>query len=265
MKKSIKKVISLIKDSINYIAFYLCGNYKKNKQTLCELKGRYAGKRCFVICNGPSLRADDLTKIHDYGDISIGINLIGRIYNQTPWRPNILVATDGSVFHPKNIKIVMNCEAGFKSFKRKDYLKTRNAKGNAVYVKQNNSRDLLEHPQFSMDSSIIQYTIGTSAYEAIEWAVHLGCREIYIIGCDMSYANNMMKDGSIIKNETGRNHFYATSQDVESDKKIVQTWELKTAFEAAEKFSHQYGFRIYNATRGGCCEAFERVDFDALF
>ena len=103
MKKSIKKVISLIKDSINYIAFYLCGNYKKNKQTLCELKGRYAGKRCFVICNGPSLRADDLTKIHDYGDISIGINLIGRIYNQTQWRPNILVATDGIVFHTKNI------------------------------------------------------------------------------------------------------------------------------------------------------------------
>lgn len=265
MKGKIVYLCRLIKKYANYVTFVLSGYYFRNKRELSSLKGIYKGKRCFVVCNGPSLSADDLTKIHNHGDISIGINMIGRIYNQTPWRPNILVATDGCIFHPKNKEIVMNCEAGFKSFKRNDYLKTRNAQGNAVYVCIDGSRKLLEHPKFSMDSSIIQFSIGTSAYEAIEWAVHLGCREIYIIGCDMSYAKNMMKDGSIIKNETGKNHFYAMSQDADSDKQIVQTWELQTAFEAAERFSHQYGFRIYNATRGGYCEAFERVNFDSLF
>ena len=40
---------------------------------------------------------------------------------------------------------------------------------------------------------------------------------------------------------------------------------MKVAFEFAEEYSKEHGFRIYNATRGGALEAFERVDFDSLF
>ena len=47
--------------------------------------------------------------------------------------------------------------------------------------------------------------------------------------------------------------------------KPAPTWELQTAFEAAEKLSGKYGMKLYNATRGGKLEAFERVDFDSLF
>lgn len=43
-------------------------------------------------------------------------------------------------------------------------------------------------------------------------------------------------------------------------------WEWQTkAYEAAELYSREYGFRIYNATRGGCLEVFERVNFDSLW
>ena len=46
--------------------------------------------------------------------------------------------------------------------------------------------------------------------------------------------------------------------------KAVDTWELDVAYEYAEKFSHENGFRIYNATRGGFLEKFERVDLDEI-
>lgn len=42
------------------------------------------------------------------------------------------------------------------------------------------------------------------------------------------------------------------------------TWELDLAYEYADKYSRDHGFRIYNATRGGFLEKFERVSFDEV-
>ena len=50
-------------------------------------KNRFEGRRCFFIGNGPSLRAADLTKLHENGDITFGFNRIYNIFDQTPWRP----------------------------------------------------------------------------------------------------------------------------------------------------------------------------------
>jgi hypothetical protein len=40
--------------------------------------------------------------------------------------------------------------------------------------------------------------------------------------------------------------------------------ETTIAYETAEKLSAKYGVKIYNATRGGKLEAFERIDFDTI-
>ena len=40
--------------------------------------------------------------------------------------------------------------------------------------------------------------------------------------------------------------------------------ETTIAYETAEKVSHKKGFRIFNSTRGGKLEAFERVDLDIV-
>lgn len=37
------------------------------------------------------------------------------------------------------------------------------------------------------------------------------------------------------------------------------------AYESAKKYVDSHNISIYNATRGGMLEVFERVDFDSLF
>ena len=37
------------------------------------------------------------------------------------------------------------------------------------------------------------------------------------------------------------------------------------AYKSAKKYADSHGIRIYNATRGGKLEVFERIDFDSLF
>ena len=263
----IKGIIKGLEHMLSRVALVVNGTYRKNQRQLERLQGVYKGKRCFIICNGPSLCAKDLTKIHENGDISIGINAIARIYDQTPWRPTFLSATDDMVFSKKNRELVKKCECGYKIYYRSRYLKSLGANGNLLYLDFDESLDLLDHPRFSSDVFRKLPSIGTSTYSMIEFAVFLGCVEIYILGCDMSYAVNLNRDGTITYNESGTDHFYGKeNEDMLSTKvKPIPTWQLKVAFEYAAKYAREHGLNICNATRGGKLESFERIDFDALF
>jgi hypothetical protein len=55
---------------------------------------------------------------------------------------------------------------------------------------------------------------------------------------------------------------YKTQIDLLPQEFMLQS--QKEYYEGAERYSRNHGFRIYNATRGGELEAFERVDFDAV-
>lgn len=250
---------------LNWAFIHFSFERYRSRREIRSLKDKYAGKRCFVVCNGPSLKAEDLTKIYEAGDISVAMNFIANIYPQTPWRPEVLVCTDGCVFSDKGKQLVRHCEAGMKVFQFKDYLRSLSYRGNKVFMNLYGSEDLLDNPKFSEELDKVIWSIGTTTYECIEWARWMGCKKIYILGCDMSYAVNANRDGSIYYNETGANHFYAQNKDVVSNVKPVQTWRQKLAFQAADDYSRNHGFRIYNATRGGFLEELERVDFDSLF
>lgn len=232
------------------------------------MKDRYKGKRCFVVCNGPSLRPEDLTRIHEHGDVSIGMNMIGRIYDKTPWRATFLSLRDPIVFAtPDNLRLAVSTECGMRFFAAKHFLRWRKCGSECFFINQNESRNLLDMPLFDTDFTKHVPSIGTSAYICIEFAVYLGCSEIYLLGCDMSYKVNLNRKGSITYNEAGRDHFYKKEFEntASCSSKPNPTWEMECAFETAAKWSAEHGNIIKNATRGGYLEFFPKVDFDSLF
>ena len=79
----------------------------------------------------------------------------------------------------------------------------------------------------------------------------MGFSEIYLLGVDCNY-----KIGS--KN----NHFIA--EETEDNRDHGEDAMIK-AYEYAKKYADAHDIKIYNATRGGMLEVFERVDFDNLF
>ena len=92
----------------------------------------------------------------------------------------------------------------------------------------------------------------------------MGFKEIYLLGIDHSYSKNIDDQG---------NHFIKGYYSEEEQKALKGRYHsalyeidnASKAFETAERYSRTHGFRIYNATRGGKLEIFERVDFDSLF
>lgn len=265
IKKTLRKLLRNCLDIINVIAFYLSGQGHKNKEVIFALRDKYKGRRCFIVCNGPSLRIEDLDKIHENGDISIAMNMIGRCFDKTKWRPTVLMASDGCVLHKKNKKIVDETECDYKFRWKKHFLRIGKKNGKTIFYDSIGDMKLLDSPKFTTALDRALYSIGTTAYEAVEVAVFLGCKEIYVIGCDMSYAVNIDRYGHIYYNNTNKQHFYADKDETMSKVVPNPTWQLELAWKAALYFSKELNFKLYNATRGGCLEELPRVDFDSLF
>ena len=68
---------------------------KESKKKIRTYRNRYSGRRCFIVGNGPSLKALDLNLIKD--EVSFAANTIYKIFPQTAWRPTFYCIQDEKV------------------------------------------------------------------------------------------------------------------------------------------------------------------------
>jgi len=244
------------------LVFYRVANRSlNNDEVLRNLKGLHTGKRAFIICNGPSLSSTDLDKIADNNDLSFACNKIENILSTTSWRPTYYAVFD-ETYQYTLLKMINAIPAELKFFRESSFYVTRNVDGKKAFVHADGSKSLLDNCKFSNDVSKVIYTVGTTTYSLFQLAVHMGIKELYIIGCDNSYAREISKDGTIRK--TGRKSYFSAA-DMNDQQAAASVWQMNIAYEYARTYADTQGIRIYNATRGGYLEAFERVDFDSLF
>lgn len=238
------------------------GRSKIDKVKLNSLRNLHTGRRAFVICNGPSLNSDDLNKLQDNNEISFAANLISAMIEVSNWIPTYYTVTDPigvySLFDAMN-----TISAKIKFLPQDSYITGRRVKGDVVFFNREGDRSLLNNPRFSEDCSEIIYTIATVTYTSLQLAVYMGIKEIYIIGCDHRFAKQYRMDGTIEEYQGQNNYFSGVKAKYQRGASNIG--EQAIAFEAAKKYADEHGIKIYNATRGGYLETFERVDFDSLF
>ena len=75
--------------------------------------------------------------------------------------------------------------------------------------------------------------------------------------------NNIVWDKYIDPN--AKDYFSAQYNQDKDELDIPEVDKSTLTFLAAKRNADENGFKIYNATRGGKLEVFERVDFDTLF
>ena len=88
----------------------------------------------------------------------------------------------------------------------------------------------------------------TVTYICLELAVYMGFKEIYLLGVDCDYSGkkqHVIDTGDVVLNNP--------------ESRMIE------AYKKAKEYADSHGIKIYNATRGGKLEVFERVDFDSLF
>lgn len=271
-------------------------NFQKSAKILRSYKNKYDGKRCFIIGNGPSLKAEDLDKIHENGDFSIASNRIFLIFKDTEWRPNIFTTKDGDGISGSlkemseidaELKIIPVYPWDKKMYKVQGALPIPIGKTNNMYLM---TREL---PAFSDDITRCVNTTVTITYANIQIAAYLGFKEIILLGIDHCYAKtwhfpndmrnydirsnkNNFQNGQILNikpviqvNEGVKNHFCDNYMDGVKERGEAATAysieEATLSYQAAKKYAMEHGIKIVNATRGGKLNVFKRVNFDSLF
>lgn len=227
----------------------------KNKKyiNLRLLKDKHQGERCFIVCTGPSLSIADLEMLKN--EYSFGVNNVFRLFEKTSWRPTYYGVIDPSVYAKlcndpsfeklENVFIPDLFEKMYKHISIKQYYTFP-----MDYFELYWSRLINKSVRFSDDISLLVYDIATVAYSLMQIAVYMGFKKIFLLGCDCNYSGE-------------KQHF--ADYGIKVKDAISTENNLIVAFSAARKYADSHGIKIYNATRGGKLEVFERVDFDSLF
>lgn len=263
------KIIDFVTDviiGIKYAAGTLIVNMsdrkKKSDDILESLHNKYKGQRCFILGNGPSLTPEDLNLLKN--EITFASNRIYNIFSKTDWRPTYFAMFDENVAQSEGViegVSKINC---IKFVRKQGYLSYKNIEGDICYINSYFDRKYLDKPAFSENLMDGLYTIATVTYAQMQIARWMGFDEIYLLGMDNRYKFSELRDGTIVRNEGVCNYFGEEAQKEPLPSSAVATWEMDVAYEYAEKYSREHGFRIYNATRGGFLEKFERVNLDEV-
>ena len=235
--------------------------FTEDHRLLKSLKNKYEGERCFIVGNGPSLRIEDLNKLQN--EHCFGFNRIYEVYDNTAWRPEFHMVLDNDVMK----EVIENQDKLDSKYrllnimgKAKGAIRTNGTIFFCSYglyrpkefgfVKKKISRDISKY--ISLNFSV------TSA--AIEVAMYMGFKEIYIIGLDNNFSRWIDKKGEI--------HF----QDV-NDYNLMKAHTfnyfsyqdaVNSCFECYRKEADKRGIKIINLTRGGHLDAFERGIFEDI-
>ena len=227
------------------------------KRSLIEFKNIHKGKRCFVVCTGPSLRIEDVEVLK--GEETFAVNSCFKIFDKTDWRPSYYVATD-----PIFIKDMGNELQRYQDEMRVVFTSNvanwNNPDANIVNVfpKYQNlpERGLIRYiedrrKENFMSKDITQGVISghTVVFSVLQIAEYMGFKEIYLLGTDCNYK------GKLQYSELTP-HMHINNPNA-ADLMIVDYLYAKRHFDKSET-------KVYNATRGGMLEVFERVNFDKV-
>ncbi|MDR3309806.1 MAG: hypothetical protein LBS90_00460 [Oscillospiraceae bacterium] len=255
-------------------------DYESNPE-IAKYRDIHAGKRCFLVGNGPSLRPDDLDKICRSGDVSFGCNLIYKIFPETKWRPDYFSVCDISLlqtYYQNFSSVDANCKFINSPFQFDCKNRTEiidcflRGRGETCFYSKSTPASNIES-RFSPDPSRLVYNFQTVMYVMLQIAVYMGFDRIYTIGVDNTGGHTA---DSIREIFSDVNHFYS---EKDADAAASQFLSFRdgfvdiklsarcadTGYVVAKNSCQNRGVNIFNATRGGMLETFERVDFDSLF
>lgn len=235
--------------------FWVYEREEENIRKIRAFHNIHKGKRAFVIGNGPSLTVDDLNMLKN--EITFASNGIFGLYGKTNWRPTYYVSQDLNVIESfyKDLPFVIGesetCFLVDKGFYSSDVRNAENVCRFLLRIYVNDDKEF----DFSADIGKEVFEGYTVTYSMLQLAAYMGIEEIYLLGIDNNCVSNADKN----------DHAEGIAQfDLENVNK-PRIRESDRAFMYAKEFSNRNGFKIYNATRGGKLEVFDRVEFEQLF
>lgn len=278
MNSLITKGISTIKNDGLKVFFIRIWNYSlvKVKRTLrgankaniskwALLKDKYKGERVFIIGNAPSLNRMPLYFLQN--EHTMAFNRFNLMFERLNWLPEIYMVTDDLVI--KDMAPQINNEilpyvkyAVFPDIhpSNVEFDKYIDHRDNVLWLNTDKPEFRADLPYCGINKTVVNAATQVAAY--------LGFTEIYLIGVDMTFADQKVKKINSRNWEAADhdpNHFDPRYFGKGLKYHNPTVHEMIEKFEEGKVFFDKCGVKIYNAGIGGKLEVYPRVDFNTLF
>ncbi|MBU1145304.1 MAG: DUF115 domain-containing protein [Firmicutes bacterium] len=231
------------------------GFAEENRNRLAKYKDIHAGKRVFIIANGPSLKYVDFGKLKN--EITIGMNRIYLMKEVNGFVPTYLVCIDKKSQTLQFTDDYDNID--FPAFYNWDLRNVFKHKNRHIFLKEK------LNPKFSKDLVKEPYGSGkTVTYACIQLAYFMGFDEVYLIGKDHTYNTDEKVGVPILSDGNEENHF------IKGYYKPNMTWDAPDL--KSEEYAYRIAKRVFeyekkiikDATINGQLNVFEKVDLSTL-
>ena len=242
----------------------------RNDRAIEALRNRHRGETAFVIGNGPSLTADDLSAIA--GRLSFASNKIHLIYPDTPWRPTYHHVADVEVARQHAATLLAE-NAGSTSLWADCCQRYAVDAARVTWLKQL-PRPLLDPARkrgyFSTNLRVGVYGGSTVVHDQLQAAYFMGVREVVLLGVDFRFSTpskhadaQRTLHGEQLIASGERNHFSVDYRPAGEAWTYPRLDRQAAAFTAARRAYEAAGGRIRNASRTTDLDVFERSGLDA--
>jgi len=260
-------VSSLAKRSFNY-GVVKAKRFAMDKQPVLQdwqqLKGAYDGERVFLVGNGPSLNQTPLYLLKD--EYTMCFNRFDLMLERLDWIPTFYAVTDDLVLRdtlPEVNAMARKVEHAFFPDIHISNIDFRKL------IEPNPSIHWLFLDRIGFSDDLPYCGINkTVANVGLQVLAHLGFKEIYLIGVDMSYSapksDTMLNKRDVLSDGDDENHFDPRYFGKGRKYHVPKMDETLQKYIDARNFFEHRGVTIRNATVGGKLEVFERVKFSEV-
>lgn len=233
------------------ITYGLAPSGRRSRERLTRLRDRYAGERCFIIGNGPSLVRTDLALLRD--EYTFGLNRGYLLFDRIGGPTTFLVAVNRYVVEQFGTDLLSAPTTTFLSWRSREYLPSSH---DAILVRR--ARRFTFSPNIASHGA---WEGATVTYVAMQLAFHLGFREVILVGVDHSFATPGPANKLVTSTGADPNHFDPNYFGPGIRWQLPDLAVSESAYRMARGHFEGHGRRILDATVGGKLTVFPKVDY----
>lgn len=228
---------------------------KESVRRLQGYKNIYAGERCFIIGNGPSLKKTNMRLIEN--EYTFGMNRIFLMFPELGFKTSFLVSVNDLVVE-QSVQEFQEVDIPlFISWRARKWLEP---KENLHYL-----YTTYTGKKFAKDVTGRLWEGATVTYSCLQLAFYMGFSKVILIGVDHSFATKGEPNKTIVSQGDDPNHFHPKYFGRGFKWQLPDLDTSEVGYLMAKKTYLQAGREVVDATIGGKLTIFPKVKYETLF
>jgi hypothetical protein len=231
---------------------------QENKERIKQFNGIHTGKRCFILANGPSLARTNLELLAN--EYTFGLNRVYLNFACSSFRPTYYVALNELILEQFSLEIAKLEMPKFLNWNRRSFYNFSDP--SIYYIKSK----MVINDLFESDLTRPIVVGGTVTFVALQIAYYMGFEKVILIGLDHSYVDKGEPSKTVIRTDNqDQSHFHPDYFPKGYKWQLPDLLRSEIDYELALNNYQRAGREILDATLGGKCQVFEKVDYLSLF